>query len=426
MPRATFGRTMRRIATLLFCAATLWLAITPLATADVYDDNPATASRGPHDGWIFARAADGTVLERHLVNDKWTDWVSLGGNTSSGPAAAAYHNTIHVFVRGGDGATYENVLQSNGWSGWVSLGGFSTSAPAANTRRSEDALDLVVKGGDNQLYQQAYTSAAGWPGFAPIGGNLTSGASINSQAPGYLNIWARGIDGTVQQRSWTSTAGWVDWSSVDGGIIGAPTSVSRADNVIDLFVRGAGNGTYQRSWTPAGWGAWTLLDPTPMDSSPAAAAQDANREWIVARRGQSLAYRQWDAVSGWTGWQDLGPVAVPAPPAAPSPPPPPAPDGEVNLETGVTCTPPGGRLRVNIKVRKPKGKAKPRVTKIVFYTKGKGRNIRVDTKSPFVVRIKINRPAGSTGRVYARVYYKRSAHGKVHRKTVSRRYTVCR
>ena len=43
-----------------------------------------------------------------------------------------------------------------------------------------------------------------------------------------------------------------------------------------------------------------------------------------------------------------------------------------------------------------------------------------------MVRIEINRPAGSKGRVYARVYYKRTAHGKVHRKVVSRRYTVCR
>jgi hypothetical protein len=30
------------------------------------------------------------------------------------------------------------------------------------------------------------------------------------------------------------------------------------------------------------------------------------------------------------------------------------------------------------------------------------------------------------GRVYARVYYKRSAHGKTYRKVVSRRYKVCR
>ena len=81
---------------------------------------------------------------------------------------------------------------------------------------------------------------------------------------------------------------------------------------------------------------------------------------------------------------------------------------------------------MSVSVRQPKGKNKARVTRIVFYTKGKGRKVRSDRKAPFVVRIQINRPAGTTGRVYARVYYKRSAHGKVHRKVVSRRYAVCR
>ncbi len=80
---------------------------------------------------------------------------------------------------------------------------------------------------------------------------------------------------------------------------------------------------------------------------------------------------------------------------------------------------------MNIKVRKPKGQARARVSRIVFYTKGRGRSVRVDRKAPFVVRMKVNRPAGSSGRVYARVYFRRSAKGKLHRKTVSRRYTVC-
>jgi hypothetical protein len=66
------------------------------------------------------------------------------------------------------------------------------------------------------------------------------------------------------------------------------------------------------------------------------------------------------------------------------------------------------------------------VTKIVFFTRGKGRRVRTDRKAPFEVHLKINRPAGSTGRVYARVYYKRTAHGKTYRKVVSRRYKVCR
>jgi hypothetical protein len=420
---------MRRIATLVLGAATLWLAVVGAAQADVYDDNPAAASRGVGDLWVFARANDGAILERHRTGGGWTDWASIGGNASSGPAAVAYLGTILVFVRGPDGATYQNTLADGGWSGWASLGGFATSAPAVTARRSDNALDLVVRGGDNQLFHRAYTPTGGWSAFAPIGGNLTSAATVNSQSPGYLNIWARGTDGTLQQRSWTAGSGWIDWSSVGGGLIGGPTSVSRAENVIDVFVRGAGNALYQRSWTPAGWGAWVLVEATPMDSSPAAVAMTAEHEWVFARHGNGLMYKDWTPTSGWSNFTDFGPLAVPTPaPPPPAGPPPSAPvsDGSVDLEVGVRCTPPGGRLRVNIAVRKPKGQAKARVTKIVFYTKGKGRKVRVDRKSPFVVRIQINRPAGSTGRVYARVYYKRSAHGKVHRKTVSRRYTVCR
>ena len=320
MPRATFGPTMRRIATLLFFAATMWLALATTASADVFDDNPATASRGPGDGWIFARANDGSILERHLVSDKWTDWVSLGGNAASGPAAVAYGNSMLVFVRGVDGATYENTLQSNGWTGWRSLGGYATSAPAATARRSEDALDLVVSGGDNQLYHQAFTPGGGWSGFAADRRQPHERRVDELAGARILNIWSRGTDGAVQQRSWTPAWAGSAGRVLGGGIIGAPTSVSRAENVINVYVRGAGNATYQRSWTSNGWGAWALLDPAPMDSSPAAGG-DRTRTASGSSRARASRSRtsEWTPAGGWTAWQDIGPVAVPAAAAAAAP-----------------------------------------------------------------------------------------------------------
>ena len=94
---------MRRIVTCMAVAATM-LAAAP-ARADVYDDNPATASRGGGDLWVFARASNGEILERHRVQGGFTDWSSLGGNTTSGPAAVGYGSSILVFVRGTDGVT---------------------------------------------------------------------------------------------------------------------------------------------------------------------------------------------------------------------------------------------------------------------------------------------------------------------------------
>jgi hypothetical protein len=421
--RATFRLIVfRRI---VFTAALLWIGLGATAAADVYDDNPATASRGPGEVYVFARAADGSILERHADPNGWTDWVSLGGSATSGPAAINYGGNILVFVRGPDGGIYQKTLDaSNQWtSGWAALGGFAASAPGATWRRgSSNVIDLVVKGGDNALWHRAFVPGQGWTQPATIGGNLTSAPAVNSQSAELLNIWARGTDGAVYQRSWNGSA-WVDWFSVGGGIEGAPASVSRAENVIDIYVRGANRATYQMYWTPSGYSPWFLLDQTPIDSSPAAAGDGPDHEWIVARGGGGLLFKEWTAAKGWTAWSDLGPVAVPPPAPAPSAP---VPDGSVNLETGVRCTPPGGKVRVSVAVRRTGGKKRARVTRIVFYTKGQGRKVRTDRKAPFVVRIPINRAAGETGRVYARVYYKRSAHGKLHRKVVSRRYAVCR
>jgi hypothetical protein len=416
------GSLIRRLAALAILA---WLALSAPARADVYDDNPATASLGPGDMWVFARAPDATILERHLVNGSWTNWASIGGNTSSGPGAIAYDGQIRVYARGQDGAIWENVHYPGGWGGWASLGGYFTSAPAVAVRRGPlDYIDITARGGDNGIWFEAFVPGHGWSGWASRGGAFTSGPAVGSYADGALNIWARGTDGALKSMGWTGSA-WTGWIDMGGIMTGAPAAVSRTVGVENVYARGLGNAIFQRAWTSTStWSDWLLVDSRPVDSSPAAAGDGPSHEWLFARGGSGMLYKEWRGDTGWTAWSDFGPVAVPAPP--PPPPPPPPADGEVSLQAGVRCTPPGGRVRVSLKVRHRKGKPKPRVQRIVFYTRGKGRAIRIDHKAPFVVHLKVNRPAGAGGRVYARVYYRRSKHGAVHRKTVSKRYSVCR
>ena len=400
------------------------LSLTATARADVYDDNPAAASRGAGDAYLFARATDGAILERHLSGGSWTDWASLGGNATSGPAAAAYGDAINVFVRGPDGAIWQNALVGGAWRGWASLGGQAASAPAALWRRgSENAFDIAYRGTDNAVWLESYVPGRGWLGWSSLGGNATSGPALSSQSDGIVNVFVRGTDGAVAQRSWTGTQ-WTDWGSDGGGTVGAPASISRAPGYVNIYARAPSLAVWARSWVST-WSDWALLDSAPVDSTPAAFSDAPDHEAVIARKGADLVLKSWTAAAGWGPWTDLGPIAVPAP-AAPAPAPPPPPDGEVNLVAGVRCTPPGGRARVSISIRKQKGAAKPRVRRIVFFTKGKGRRVRVDRKAPFVVHILINRPAGTTGRIYARVYFRRSAHGPLHHKTVSRRYSVCR
>jgi Repeat of unknown function (DUF346) len=415
---------VRRIITCI--AALAALATAAPAQGDVFDDNPAAASRGSSDLHLFARATDGSTLWRSLVGNSWTDWSSLGGCASSGPAAAAYGSAVNVFITGCDGGVYQNWYADGSWHSWAALGGLASSAPAAAWRRGPlNYFDIAVKGGDNAIWFRTWVPRTGWSGWYSLGGNLTSAPALVSQSDGVVNVFARGTDCAVYQRYWDGTK-WSDWLSLGGCIFGAPTAISRGPGQLDLFARGGGNSIYTRHWDAInGWTGWIRLDDAALGSSAAPGSDFEGRMSVFARTTNgSLARKGWSAAGGWGAWTDLGAVAVPPPVPAPTLVAPQI--GEVNFDAGLQCTPPGGLLRVAVTIRKKAGKARARVSRIVFFTKGKGRNVKVDRKRPYVAKLRVSRPAGSTARVYARIYYRRTPHGKVHQKTVSRRYSVCR
>jgi hypothetical protein len=405
-----FGQCGVVLLVVLLCAAAS-------ARADVYDDNLAAASRGAGDIVVLARGVDGAIYERHLAGGAWSSWASIGGSTSSGPAAAAYGDTIHAFVTGSDGAIYENVLRAGSWSGWTSLGGIGTSAPSASARRGTNMLDLAVRGTGNGLHFRTFQPGAGWSGWAALGGNLTSGPSVNSQDPGDVNIYFRGTDGQMVQKPWDGSR-WLDWIYLGGSILGAPSAIARQENMVDVFARGINRALYQQHWQGgAGWRGWQLVDPKPMDSTPVAVSDTADHVVLFARSGGEVQYKDWTATGGWGAWTSWNPVAPPPPP------PPPPPDGLAELVAGVRCTPPGGRLRVTLKVRARPGRPKPRVRKVVFFVKHGPR--RVDRRAPFARRLRMRFPAGKRGRVYARATYTRKGSRKLRQTTVWRHFTMC-
>jgi hypothetical protein len=60
---------------------------------------------------------------------------------------------------------------------------------------------------------------------------------------------------------------------------------------------------------------------------------------------------------------------------------------------------------------------------VLFFIRG-GAHM-TDHHAPYVVHLRMNRPAGERGRVFARVYFRRSGSRKLRHRTVSRRYKVC-
>ena len=176
-----------------------------------------------------------------------------------------------------------------------------------------------------------------------------------------------------------------------------------------------------RSWTnTGGWAPWASLGGHPT-SGPAAVTTAPNRLAVFARAGQRVLFNGFS--SAWTGWQDFGYAPLfTAPP--PQPPPPPT-ASELRQRAGLGCIPVGKRVPVSVSVHKRAGRKKPRIIKVLFFV-DRGKLKRTDRKKPYRARIRVAFKRGSKHRVHARIYYRRPGHKRVHRKTVSKRFTMCK
>ncbi|HVP81489.1 MAG TPA: matrixin family metalloprotease [Nitrososphaeraceae archaeon] len=78
---------------------------------------------------IYGARNSPNVLWHKWFDGTWHDWVSLGGNLSSDPAAVSWGpNRIDVFARGTDNAL-KHIYYNGSWRSWESLGGTLASGP---------------------------------------------------------------------------------------------------------------------------------------------------------------------------------------------------------------------------------------------------------------------------------------------------------
>jgi hypothetical protein len=80
-------------------------------------------------------------------------------------------------------------------------------------------------------------------------------------------------------------------------------------------------------------------------------------------------------------------------------------------------------MRVTLAIKRKHGRSAPRVKRIVFYVLGGAR--RIDHRRPYAVKLRMGEPAGTKGRVYARVDFKRGGSRTLRHTTVSRAFVIC-
>jgi hypothetical protein len=380
------------------------------------------------------------------------------------PARADWSGDGNADVLAVDSAERLLLYRGNGAGGWATgsgepIGsgwGAFTAVLSPGDFSGDNRPDLLVRRSDGILLLYRGNGAGGFltgmgepigSGWAPFTALLAPGDFSGDGRPdviarhpdGRLLLYrGNGAGGWVTGSGEAIGAGWQEFTAVfAGGDFsgdGRPDVLARHSDGRLLMYRGNGAGgwaTGAAEVVGGGWQGFTAL------AGGGDFSGDGHADVLARQPDGSLLLYRGNGASGWItgsgeriggGWGSLGAITLAAqwkpPPPPPAPPSAPLPDGRVRLDAGFRCTPPGGRLRVSLRVRPRPGRAKPRVLRVLFFTRGGPQ--RVDRRAPYVVRLRINRPAGSRGRVYARVYFTRAGSDRVRRKTVSRRFVMCR
>jgi len=364
------------------------------------------------------------------------------------------------------------MYRGNGQSGWITAqaetlgtgwGGF-TALLAPGDFSGDGKPDVLVRDGDGRLLMYRGNGAGGWAtghgqqvgvGWGGFTALLAPG---DFSGDGHPDVLGRASDGRLLLYRGDGDGGWLNnsgesvgtsWGPFPAVIAGGDFSGDGHADVLAvgtdgrlLLYRGSGRGgwaTGKAEPVGTGWGGFTAL------ASGGDFSGDGKPDILARTAGGALLQYRGTGAGGFlnshgepigAGWNGLSfitlvpatPAAAPVPEApapapAPAPPAAPLPDGNVSLTAGLRCTPPGGRLRVSLSVRRRADRPAPRVQRVVFFVRNGPR--RTDRRRPYVVRLRMNRPAGQRGRVYARVYYRRAGTKMLSRKTVSRRFVMC-
>ncbi len=389
-----------------------WIALTALALALLAAPAAQADWSGDSKGDVLAVASDGRLLQYR--------------GTGAGGFATATGEPIGA-----------------GWKGFTAVfttGDFSGDGRADLLARQTDGTLLMYRGDGGGGFQTGNGEriGAGWQSFTALlgPGDWTGDGKADILArtrEGALLLYrGNGAGGFLTGKAEAIGSGWAPFTALlapgDWSGDGKADLLARGEDGALYLYRGNGAGGFISPYPQVGSG-WQGFDAL---ASGGDFSGDGKPDVLARRPSGALFLYRGDGAGGFIspypqvggGWQSLSSLMVISGPAVPPPPPPPPAVGNVRLQAGLRCTPPGGLLKVGLKVRRRSGRKAARVRRVVFYVKGGPR--RVDHRRPYVVRLRMNRPAGQKGRVFARVVFKRKGSKKLRRKTVSRRFAMCR
>jgi hypothetical protein len=300
-------------------AASLLPAVTGAAGAAAADPtdpatNIAVASWGTDRLDLFARGTDGTLRHR-IYNGRWSNWESLGGAITSGPAAVSWGpGRIDVFARSTTGSVVYRTFSGGKWAAWSSLGGVITGEPAVSSW-GVNRLDVFVRGTSNAVHHKAYNGTTWSTAWANLGGTVNSSPTAVSWAANRIDVFARGGANALYQKTWAGS--WGGWVNRGGALTSGPSVISGSSGFLDVYARVAGNAISHKSFGYGQWAGWHNLGGT-FASKPAVSDWGGAHTDVFARGSDgTLQQRSWRGFSGWDATWRTVPDAIANVPTGP-------------------------------------------------------------------------------------------------------------
>ncbi|MGI5452814.1 glycoside hydrolase family 27 protein [Streptomyces sp. CA-249302] len=189
---------------------------------------------------VFARGTDNRAHRRVFADGRWGQWQSLGGELTDAPSVA-FTDPGHwtLFARGADGA----VVQRGPATGWSSLGlpgDRQTYGRPSAVVDSQGRVHVAVRTAADDIWVRSRDTSGQWTAWVSLGGTVSGSPTLVAVGDAVV-LYARAADYTLWQQRYAD-GGWQGWSKrqefPSAAFDGALGAVAGPGGAVDAVFRG--------------------------------------------------------------------------------------------------------------------------------------------------------------------------------------------
>jgi len=196
---------------------------------------------------VFVRGADSRAYRRAFVDGRWGQWEALGGQLTDAPSVA-FTDPAHwtLFARGADG----RIVQRGPASGWSSLGAPGdrpTYGRPSAVVDSQGRVHVAVRTAADDVWTRTRETSGEWSAWSSLGGTVSGSPTLVAVGDSVV-LYARAADYTLWQQRYQDGA-WQGWTKrqefPSAAFDGALGATAGPEGTVDTVFRGVDGYVYR-------------------------------------------------------------------------------------------------------------------------------------------------------------------------------------